>query len=115
MPKRIQLRRTKGWRKPDGAIVVSRPTKWGNPFPVIPGVVTREQSVAWHREWLLSDLVPDGAIEAYQLSDDEVVDLEMRAWELRHDADELEGHDLFCWCPVDQPCHGDNLLELANE
>ena len=31
-PKRIQLRRTKGWRKPEGAVVVSRPSKWGNPF-----------------------------------------------------------------------------------
>lgn len=34
MPKRIQLRRTEGWRKPEGAIVVSRPSKWGNPFVV---------------------------------------------------------------------------------
>lgn len=31
-PKRIQLRRTKGWRKPVGAVVVSRPSVWGNPF-----------------------------------------------------------------------------------
>jgi hypothetical protein len=31
-PQRIQLRRTKGWRKPEGAVVVSRPSKWGNPF-----------------------------------------------------------------------------------
>lgn len=31
-PRRIQLRRTKGWRKPEGAVVVSRPTRWGNPF-----------------------------------------------------------------------------------
>ncbi len=31
-PQRIQLRRTKGWRKPEGAIVVARPSKWGNPF-----------------------------------------------------------------------------------
>lgn len=28
MPSRIQLRRTKGWRKPEGAIVVARPSKW---------------------------------------------------------------------------------------
>ena len=28
--KRIQLRRTKGWRKPEGAIVVARPSRWGN-------------------------------------------------------------------------------------
>ncbi len=33
-PKRIQLRRTKGWQKPEGVIVVSRPGKWGNPFRV---------------------------------------------------------------------------------
>ena len=32
MPQRIQLRRTAGWRKPPGAVVVARPTRWGNPF-----------------------------------------------------------------------------------
>lgn len=31
-PQWIQLKRTKGWRKPEGAIVVSRPSRWGNPF-----------------------------------------------------------------------------------
>ena len=31
-PKRIQRRRTKGWRMPEGAIYVGRPTKWGNPY-----------------------------------------------------------------------------------
>jgi hypothetical protein len=34
MPTRVQLRRTKGWRKPEGAVVVARPTKWGNPHRV---------------------------------------------------------------------------------
>ena len=34
MPERIQLRRTKGWRKPAGAVIVSRPSRWGSPFPV---------------------------------------------------------------------------------
>jgi hypothetical protein len=32
MPKRVQLRRTKGWRKPEGTVSVARPTRWGNPF-----------------------------------------------------------------------------------
>ena len=32
MPIRIQRRRTKGWRMPDGAVYLGRPTKWGNPF-----------------------------------------------------------------------------------
>jgi hypothetical protein len=27
---------------------------------------------------------------------------------------DLAGHDLACWCPLDQPCHADVLLELAN-
>ncbi len=27
---------------------------------------------------------------------------------------ELRGKNLACWCPLDQPCHADVLLELAN-
>jgi hypothetical protein len=27
---------------------------------------------------------------------------------------ELTGHDLMCFCELDQPCHADVLLELAN-
>jgi hypothetical protein len=27
---------------------------------------------------------------------------------------ELAGRDLACWCPLDQPCHADFLLDLAN-
>lgn len=26
----------------------------------------------------------------------------------------IQGKDLACWCPLDQPCHADVLLELAN-
>ena len=33
-PKRIQRKRTRGWRLPEGAVAVTRPTFWGNPFPV---------------------------------------------------------------------------------
>jgi hypothetical protein len=28
---------------------------------------------------------------------------------------ELGGRDLVCWCPIDQPCHADVLLEIANQ
>jgi hypothetical protein len=27
----------------------------------------------------------------------------------------LRGKNLACWCPLDQPCHADVLLELANQ
>lgn len=26
----------------------------------------------------------------------------------------LAGRDLACWCPLDQPCHADVLLAIAN-
>jgi hypothetical protein len=26
----------------------------------------------------------------------------------------LRGKNLACWCPLDQPCHADTLLEIAN-
>lgn len=33
-PQRIQIRRVKGWRLPEGAVTVARPSKYGNPFKV---------------------------------------------------------------------------------
>ena len=27
---------------------------------------------------------------------------------------QLRGRDLACWCPLDQPCHADVLLQIAN-
>ncbi|HST84640.1 MAG TPA: DUF4326 domain-containing protein [Kineosporiaceae bacterium] len=53
MSARIQLRRIKGWRKPEGAVVVARPTKWGNPFILrdqTMGLV-QEPGIGGDREW----------------------------------------------------------------
>ena len=59
MPERIQLRRTKGWRKPEGAIVVARPSKWGNPYPVGKGRSART-AVAAYRQAI--EALPDSAL-----------------------------------------------------
>lgn len=88
VPDRIQLRRVKGWRKPEGVIVVARPTRWGNPFRG-----TDDLPVTAFRMWIAD---PEQA--------------ELRA-AVRT---ELRGRDLACWCRPDQPCHADVLLELAN-
>ena len=104
MPTRIQLRRTKGWRKPPGTIVVSRPTAWGNPF----------RSAASYRRWLATGIIciPDLLSWADEHTG-KWLDVR-RAWILRH-LGELRGHDLGCWCPIgNAECHGDVLLELAN-
>jgi hypothetical protein len=93
MPQRLQQKRTKGWRKPPNAVVVSRPSKWGNPFP-IDAQHDRAAVVQMFREWIHSD--------------------DPKAVTLRSQLAELRGKDLLCFCPVPGPCHGDVLLEIAN-
>ena len=96
MPKRIQLSRKKGWRKPEGAVVVARPSLWGNPF------VIGKYSEELGREMTRQDTVDQYA-----------------AWLEKHctseDFTNLRGKDLCCWCPLDKPCHADVLLRLANQ
>ncbi|HEY6793925.1 MAG TPA: DUF4326 domain-containing protein [Kineosporiaceae bacterium] len=108
-PQRIQLRRTRSWRLPDGAVVVARPTRWGNPIKVgtpvvdqdtgLAHAITAVEAVATYRAALLS-----GRLGMYGGA-------EITADVVRR---ELAGRDLACWCPLDQACHADVLLELAN-
>jgi hypothetical protein len=97
MPSRIRFRRTKGWRMPEGAIYVGRPSRWGNPI-VASGKDTRARREAIER---FKALLAHGRRPGDYPTDDEI-------------RRELAGHDLVCWCPLDQPCHADVLLELAN-
>ena len=96
-PKRIQRKRTKGWRMPEGAVYVGRPTLFGNPFPTV-GIYT---------DWLRGVFIwgRDG-YTARELID-------KRQW-VRANIDTLRGKDLACWCKEGQPCHADVLLKLAN-
>lgn len=99
-PRRIQLRRTAGWRKSPGTISVARPSKWGNPYVVgsdIPGAGGDVYDRA-------------GAVEMFRRSAMTFWGEDFRAVVRA----ELRGHDLACWCPLDQPCHADVLLKLAN-
>ncbi len=109
--RRIQLRRVKGWRKPAGAVTVSRPSRWGNPFPV--DEYGRDEAVRLHREWLLSgdpsaqDVYITTSAGGRQFQYD-------RRWVREHLPD-LRGKTLACWCKPDEPCHADVLLELVNQ
>lgn len=108
VPERIQLSRAKGWRKPPGTIVVARPSRWGNPYtldmyradwPHMPERELRRMAVSDFRGMLDGRWEFDGDVD-YPSAD------EVRA--------ELAGKNLACWCPPDQACHADVLLELAN-
>ena len=93
-PKRVQLSRRKGWRKPEAAVVVSRPSRWGNPY-AIGADRSRAEAVGLYRRDLLS-----GDLAGVTVAD------------VRR---ELAGRDLACWCPLSGPCHADVLLEVAND
>lgn len=112
MPKRIQLKRYKGWRLPPRVVKVDRTTRFGNPYRINEGV-DMKQVRKWG--WQLSPagqrcvchssaeavarfrhaLLWDGAIHGFVRN-------------------ELAGKDLACWCDADQPCHADVLIEIAN-
>jgi hypothetical protein len=117
-PSRIQRSRAKGWRMPENAVYVGRPTKWGNPFSS--SAYTAEQRVALYRTAIMGAMPIAYAtglvrhVSIIELANARIDKL--RCLPLR----DLRGHDLACWCAlVDEagnpvPCHADVLLELAN-
>ena len=93
MPKRVQMHRRKGgWRSENPeAVIVARPSKWGNPFSVGDDGVPDRKSAVDNYEYYFGLVAPISCLP------------------------ELRAKDLACWCPLDQPCHADVLLELANK
>jgi hypothetical protein len=112
MPKRIQRKRTKGWRMPPDTVSVTRPGPYGNPYTI------------------------KGAREAgYRGTDAELaqlcVDMFRADWKRAIECAKrdrtpympfgkpiylgpLKGKNLACWCGPSQPCHATVLIELAN-
>lgn len=90
-PRRLKLSRQKSARLPKGAVVVARPTKWGNPYR--PDKMTRTRAVASYRRDLLAGKLKVSVEDARR---------------------ELAGRNLACWCSLDGPCHADVLIEIAN-
>jgi hypothetical protein len=99
MPIRIQRQRTRGWKAPDGAVYVGRPSMWGNPFAASHHDRAHHPDVPIVREYVWN------AADAVRM---------FRDYAKKLDVTPLRGKDLMCWCALDQPCHADVLLELAN-
>lgn len=121
-PKRIQRQRTKGWRMPEGAVYVGRPSRWGNPFEVVRAARFSGMAGPWFvrqagrhdRTWVPEEDSKAAATElAIKVYRGEVGGFWNREFREAVRA-ELVGLDLACWCPLDQPCHADVLLEIAN-
>ena len=129
-PRRVQLSRRRGWRKPENTVVVARPSKFGNPFTIrsfkqkrggrteysvrvagglrsyIQHISTaRQVAVDEFRKWIQRD-----ELNPYFWHRD-LIDQHAA---IRASIEQLRGRNLACWCPLDQPCHADVLLEIAN-
>jgi len=101
MAKRIQRKRTRGWKMPENAMSVTRPGRYGNPWKI--------------GQRIDDDCVPNG----YTILDGPTC-LELfenhctsRLMDDPKWLEPLRGKDLACFCPPDQPCHADVLLKLA--
>lgn len=112
--KRIQRKRTKGWRMPSNAKYVGRGSRWGSQFRVVKMgnkwfVSSSETIYAGMPTFDTKREAAAQACKAYELL--------MRIFKddcPRHFAP-LIGKDLACWCPLGSPCHADVLLELLKE
>jgi hypothetical protein len=128
VPRRIQRSRAKGWRMPPNTVYVGRGSIWGNPFVVgqpsgvFDGKDGRPLGLRDQVEILIPALTVEQAIEFYRNVLRGYIKPEMfpaghafRGRIYRHEPRYiLRGKDLACWCALDQPCHADVLLELAN-
>ncbi|MDD4972029.1 MAG: DUF4326 domain-containing protein [Paludibacter sp.] len=123
MPKRIQRKRIKDWRKPKNCIDVTRGTKWGNIFVV--GKRFDDADLLYAIDYVHSlnerDILrktkgivirdAEMAVELYK----KYIDWKIKAYPDRYDLSELRGHDLMCWCGPDEICHADYLIQISNK
>lgn len=110
-PHRVQRKRSRNWKMPENTVYVGRPSKWGNPF-VVHGdganmtpwmaATSFKHLLRTEKGWFPQPLPwPKGKVPKVMTTIAEV-------------KAELKGKNLACWCPLDQPCHADVLLKIAN-
>ncbi len=113
MPQRIQRKRIKGFKLPPGAVCISRPSIWGNPFTpagcraagfIGTDAEVHERCVEAFRVWLGPHWRENWDGEESRLRRQVILDR----------LPELKGKDLACFCKEGESCHGDLLLALAN-
>lgn len=117
-PQRIQRRRTRGWTMPKGAIAVSRPSEFANPFRITVGTEAKTGKRIHMVEGTNNVWICDSKEHAHEVAT-ALFDLwaqhpAQRTWRNRARL-MLRGHDLACWCGLDVDCHGDPLLLIVSQ
>lgn len=119
-PTYIQRKRTKGFKMPPNTIYVGRPTKWGNPYCLVPSIISKNKT----RVDIIQKFKTTHINIAFALPKAEATHRAINLYELyilrtiKHgnlNLSELKGKNLACFCPPGQPCHAHILLKLANQ
>jgi hypothetical protein len=76
---------------PPNVVYVGRPSEFGNPFPIVNGIVSRDMAIDSFEKWIATQ--PELIAKVKR---------------------ELKGKDLVCFC-APKRCHADVLLKIANE
>lgn len=98
---------------PRGAIYVGRPTMFGNQFSIASCHYhhdPRGHAVQLFRSCLENVCWLPNKTHSPNWTDSDWEHARRILWNLPA----LRGHDLACWCRLDQACHGDILLDFAN-
>jgi hypothetical protein len=131
MTEEIQRKRTKGWKSPPNTIYVGRPSIWGNPFTVIPGLYktwyvffegkstsgefttkldAQAEAVRLFEKWF-DDSIAEIGTELYNFREK----YSWKGFQLATVAPHLLRRKfLSCWCSLDEPCHRTIILRYAN-
>jgi hypothetical protein len=119
-PKRIQRSRKKGYKTPENTVYVGRPSKFGNPFRLTPDGYIQCYSIG---RMIFNPWIMWSHTDGFESKDIVALYDQWLNGKLKviapylptpPDYSVLKGKDLSCWCPLDQPCHADVLLKLAN-
>lgn len=120
--KRIQRKRTKGFRLPPNTICVSRPSKFSNPFRDMKDMVYvwagyRRSTSPW-----IFYTMKSSSVNAASLFRDMLMDLNSHEVEpeirdrfrfMRDNITSLGQYEyIACFCSLDAECHADSLIEL---
>lgn len=112
--KRIQRKRAKGWKMPEDAVYVGRPTLWGNPFtcddPSKAVEAFRRHCQTGTQEFKMGGA---GGLQFASNAHPNTLHWAWQEW-CRENIGSLRGKRLACYCALDKPCHADVLLEIAN-
>ena len=105
---------------PNNTVYVGRPTKYGNPFKLIDGMLFYycvNRTIL--SPWIIydsgkNDYLPEDVVGFYKLWITGRLTDKIGLPEIP-DINELKGKDLACWCGLTHYCHANVLIELLNQ